>query len=95
MDMDKEKLIKMREFLNFVKMNYTLREKKGILILSLVDMIFIGCFMYELFDNPHDIEGIVHSLTGVGVTSGILLGMGLSYNSIYKEKINDKERNRK
>ena len=68
----KEQLLEIKDFFEYVKVNTTLKERKSLFTLSSVDLLLLFSFFYSIFEDGKDVDLIMYTLFGVGVTSGIL-----------------------
>ena len=72
MKLTREQLLEIKEFLEYIKLNTTLKERKSLFTLSGVDLLLFFYFFYSILEDVEDVCFIVEILFGIGATSGIL-----------------------
>jgi len=83
MKLTREQLLEIKEFLEYIKLNTTFKERKSLVILSGVDLTLILSILYCLFEETSDIDLIIQGFSAIGVTTSILV---LLLNIYKKEK---------
>ena len=82
MKLNKKQLEEMKEFLEYLKLNTTIKEKKALVTLSGVDLTLILSTLYCILEEIDDVSLIIQGFSAIGVTTGILVVL----LNIYKEE---------
>ena len=89
MKLNKNQLGEIKEFLEYLKLNTTVKEKKALVTLSGVDITLILSTLYCLFEETSDFDFIAQGFSAIGVTTGILVLLFSVYKK-EKDKSNSK-----